>query len=190
MMARILIAVGALGLLAACGDESAEPDLDPAPEPTTSPVSILRPDVEQPPKLEVLSPLEARIGFPDGGTELSEEALAQLATVRESPQVAEGGPIILRAHSDAGGSDAVNIRASQARAEAVRDWLVEMGVDEGRITVIAFGEQNPVEPNALPDGTPNEPGRAANRRVDVTVDLAEPKAVPEADSDKGAEPGS
>ena len=69
--------------------------------------------------------------------------------------MAEGGEIILRGHSDSGGSDDGNLRASQARAEAVRDWLVDNGIDSERITVIAFGEQNPAAPNALPDGSPN-----------------------------------
>ena len=63
------------------------------------------------------------------------------------------------------------MRASMARAEAVRDWLVENGADAERITTIAFGEQNPIEPNALPDGSPNEEGRAANRRVELTIDV-------------------
>ena len=159
-------------LVASCNNDTAEPGSEASPKPSGTPVSILRPDVEQPPQKADLAPLTARIGFPEGGAELSEGALAELATVRESPQVAEGGPIVLRGHSDAGGNDAANIRASQARAEAVRDWLVEMGVGEDRITIIAFGEQNPVEPNALPDGSPNEAGRAANRRVDVEVGVA------------------
>ncbi|WFL78779.1 OmpA family protein [Altererythrobacter arenosus] len=158
-------------LVASCNNDTAEPGSEASPKPSGTPVSILRPDVEQPPQKADLAPLTARIGFPEGGAELSEGALAELATVRESPQVAEGGPIVLRGHSDAGGNDEANIRASQARAEAVRDWLVEMGVGEDRITIISFGEQNPVEPNALPDGSPNEAGRAANRRVDITVSL-------------------
>ena len=72
-------------------------------------------------------------------------------------------------HSDSGGSDEVNIRASLERAEAVRDWMVANGVAEERITLVAFGEQNPAAPNALPDGSPNEEGRAANRRVEIVV---------------------
>ncbi|ALE17941.1 Outer membrane protein assembly factor YaeT precursor [Altererythrobacter epoxidivorans] len=165
-----MIATGTLAL-AACSNDAPAPEPTPTPTGGETPVSILRPDVEQPPQIDEMMKLETRISFADGGSELSEEALAELATVRESPQLAEGGPIELRGHSDAGGSDDANMRASTARAEAVKEWLVEMGVAEDRITIIAFGEQNPVEPNALPDGSPNEKGRAANRRVDVTVRL-------------------
>jgi OOP family OmpA-OmpF porin len=170
-----IAAASALALMA-CGDRTPEekPVVDPAAEDASQPQSIIRPDVEQVVVAETLAPLVTRVSFAEGGSELSEQALADLATVRESPQVAEGGPIILRGHSDAGGSDSANIRASEARAQAVADWLIEMGVAEERITTIGFGEQNPVEPNALPDGSPNEQGRAANRRVDITVELPSP----------------
>jgi OOP family OmpA-OmpF porin len=106
--------------------------------------------------------------------------------------VAAGGPIILRGHSDAGGNDAVNMRVSVERAEAVRDWLIEMGVAEDRIEVIGFGEQNPIAPNALPDGSPNEEGRALNRRVDVSVLLptAEDEKSDEAPDDPPAQPAA
>ena len=70
---------------------------------------------------------------------------------------------------DAGGSDEINARASEARGLAVAEWMIERGVDPNRIDVIVFGEQNPIEPNALPDGSPNEEGRALNRRVEVLI---------------------
>ncbi len=182
---KIWALAGAALALAACGDRN-EQDSQPdarASEPAEGSQSIIRPDVDPVVAVQALSPLVTRVTFGEGGAELSEAALAELATVRESPQVAEGGPIILRGHSDAGGDGTVNKRASEARADAVAEWLIEMGVAEDRITIISFGEQNPVEPNALPDGSPNEAGRAANRRVDITVKL--PAAVSEEDAAEG-----
>lgn len=167
-----LIAALACLALAACKADRSEPDPDSTPgeTPSVAPTqSIFGPEAGIEPEPETLEPLNTVIGFGEGGADLSEEALAELATVRASPQVKAGGPIVLRGHSDAAGSDEVNLRASQQRAEAVRDWLVEQGVPEDRITIIAFGEQNPIEPNALPDGEPNEQGRAANRRVEIEV---------------------
>ncbi len=170
----IIAACAALGLLAACDSRPASEDT--SPEDTTAspkpeePVSILRPDVEKPdlppPPLE---PLNAVIGFPDGGTDLDAGAVAALETVLASEQLSSGAPIVLRAHSDSGGTDEANADASEARGLAVAGWLIEKGVAEERIDVIVFGEQNPVEPNALPDGSANEAGRAANRRVEVLI---------------------
>lgn len=153
--------------LAACEQEGRQ---EPVESSDGEARSIFRPEFQVEPieELTTPSPLETQILFPEG-TALTEEALAELATVIVSPQVTEGGAIVLRGHSDAGGSDEANMRASQERASAVRDWLRDNGVSEDRITIIAFGEQNPVQPNALPDGTPNEEGRAANRRVEIEV---------------------
>ncbi|MBD2843356.1 OmpA family protein [Erythrobacter rubeus] len=181
--------------LAGCnGDTSDTPDADRAEEDAAgqlatpspdAPVSIIRADIEQPEAREVqLEPLETTVGFPEGGSDLDAAALLALEELAGSAQIAEDSTIILRAHSDASGSDAANARASEARGEAVRDWLVENGVSADRITLIAFGEQNPVEPNALPDGEPNEAGRAANRRVDIEVSLDE------AQSDAGEPPAA
>lgn len=166
---RIFLISGlAMTALAGCNSRESEP----APQPTASsePRSIFAEgfDTETAIAEPTLAPLELTIGFPEGD-ELTETARADLATVLASDQVANGGEIVLRGHSDAGGSDEVNLTASRKRAEAVRDFLVDGGLEEERITIIAFGEQNPVAPNALPDGTPNEEGRAQNRRVEVTV---------------------
>lgn len=177
-----IMALAATALLTACntqapddagGDDTGGDDVTVGVTPTPradEPVSILRPDIEQPalppPPLE---PLNAIIGFPDGGDELDADAIAALEEVLASKQLASGAPVVLRGHSDAGGDGDPNMRASEARGLAVAAWLIENGVDEDRIEVIVFGEQNPAEPNALPDGSPNEAGRAANRRVEVLI---------------------
>lgn len=170
--------------LAACGSDA---ERAPAPEPSSTETgvqnSIIRDDLAdtEPLPPPPLAPLDGRIGFPEGGADLSESATADLDTLLQSPQMEAGGPIVLRAHSDASGPGEANQRASQARGEAVRDYLVEGGVAEDRITIIAFGEQNPIAPNANPDGTSNERGRAANRRVEVHIALpgASEDAAPE-----------
>ncbi|MCK0129867.1 OmpA family protein [Erythrobacter sp. F6033] len=176
-----ILALGLFAALGACSNQTndAPADGDPAASEATpsvdAPVSILRPDVEQPElPAELLEPLNVTIGFPSGGDEIDIAASAALEEVLASEQVADGGLITLRAHSDAAGSDAVNLRASQLRGDAVRDWLIEKGVAEDRVKVIAFGEQNPTEPNAKPDGSANDAGRAANRRVEVEVSVIEP----------------
>ncbi|WP_164549773.1 OmpA family protein [Altericroceibacterium xinjiangense] len=166
----------------------AEPSVVPSPLPTqTAAASIIRPDIIPEPIVEDLPPrpIERTIPFPDGGTELSETAVARLQEVRRSPQVAEGWPIVLRGHTDSAGADRANLAASKERAEAVADWLTEQGLAEERITTIAMGEQNPIAPNANPDGTPNEEGRARNRRV--TINVAPPES--ESSREEQADPG-
>ena len=66
-------------------------------------------------------------------------------------------------YTDAVGTDAVNLRLSQDRADAVADYLAERGVARPRMAARGFGKANPVASNADADG------RARNRRVEIHV---------------------
>ncbi|GIX47261.1 MAG: hypothetical protein KatS3mg131_1472 [Candidatus Tectimicrobiota bacterium] len=67
------------------------------------------------------------------------------------------------AHTDATGSDAYNLRLSQRRAEAVRDYLTSQGISPNRITLEWKGKAEPVAPNTTREG------RARNRRTEILV---------------------
>lgn len=171
--AKICAVLASALLLASCGTKE-EDAPDPAATADDGPRSIFREDPAEAGEgvlpAPTLPPLETTLSFADGTPELTEAVRAELATIVDSPQMEAGGAIVLRGHSDSDGSDEDNLEASRERAEAVREFFVENGIDEARITVIAFGEQNPLAPNALSDGSPNEEGRATNRRVEVTID--------------------
>jgi outer membrane protein OmpA-like peptidoglycan-associated protein len=66
-------------------------------------------------------------------------------------------------YTDSIGSDAHNEQLSKRRAEAVRQYLVEKGVDASRIAVRGLGKTNPVASNATAKG------RAENRRVEIVA---------------------
>ena len=187
LTAVLVVAVSSL-TLAGCDRNRPEPA--ETPEPIATPeekVSIFRPEAEVVTVEAPVAPLETTVTFAEGGSELSEAAKAQLAIILQSEQMELGGKVTLRGHSDSVGSDEANLRVSRKRAEAVRDYLVENGVAEDRIEVIALGEMRPVAPNANLDGTPNEEGRAANRRVDVTIAVPGSPG-PSADETPAAEP--
>ena len=71
--------------------------------------------------------------------------------------------IELRGHTDSTGTRAGNQRLSEARAQAVADYLVEHGVDSRRLTANGYGGTVPLESNTTPEG------RARNRRVEYRV---------------------
>ncbi|WP_336987538.1 OmpA family protein [Altererythrobacter aquiaggeris] len=187
-MTRTIVIAAILGLsLSACdrAPRETEPETDETgavldePEAQAT-ASIFSPEAEIKGIPEILEPLNTTVTFPAGGDVLDSAAIEALGKVMASEQIAKGKAVVLGGHSDAGGTDAANLRAAQARADAVRDWLIARGVADDRIRVISFGEQNPVQPNALPDGSPNEKGRALNRRVDITVAIDDnaPKVAP------------
>jgi OOP family OmpA-OmpF porin len=150
----------------------------------------MRPDIELPepePTEPALTPFRAIVAFPEGGTKLTGETKAVLDRIMKTEQMELGGPITLRSHTDSAGGDETNLDVSEERGLAVAEWLIERGVNPDRITVIPLGEQNPIQPNANPDGSPFARGRAANRRVEVEIgvepETAEPAAPPEAGED-------
>ncbi len=161
-------------------DEATE---EPATEPTQT-ASIIREDANIEVELPAMEPLSARISFDDGGSDLTETALAELAAVLESRQMGEGGPVVISGHTDSGGNDQANLRSSETRANAVKEWLVDNGVAEDRLTVVALGEQNPAKPNANADGTPNEENRAFNRRVMIDIAVSEEVAKQQAEAER------
>jgi OOP family OmpA-OmpF porin len=69
----------------------------------------------------------------------------------------------VRGYTDSTGSDPLNLRLSDKRANAVRNFLINNGIDASRLTVKGFGEENPVAPNNT------NAGREQNRRVEVKV---------------------
>jgi OOP family OmpA-OmpF porin len=54
-------------------------------------------------------------------------------------------------------------KITQTRAEAVRDYLIDKGVDKTRMTAVGYGAQVPIETNRT------EEGRAANTRIELII---------------------
>lgn len=71
--------------------------------------------------------------------------------------------IMIAGHTDWIGSDAYNMKLSQARAQSVVDYLASKGIPIGRMTARGFGESQPVETNET------DAGREHNRRVELHI---------------------
>lgn len=85
-------------------------------------------------------------------------ALDQIAeSLREWPEVR----VEIQGHTDNTGDDAMNMELSRQRAETVRQYLVNKGIDSNRLTSNGYGEEKPVADNKT------AAGRAKNRRVEL-----------------------
>jgi OOP family OmpA-OmpF porin len=69
----------------------------------------------------------------------------------------------LAGHTDNTGSDALNLKLSKDRAEAIKAYLVSKGANASRIEATGYGESQPIATNAT------AAGRQQNRRVEFTL---------------------
>jgi len=74
-----------------------------------------------------------------------------------------GAQVSLVGYTDSKGSDEYNLKLSERRAEAVKDYLVKHGVEASRIQTSGKGKADPVASNDT------EKGRFQNRRVEVLI---------------------
>ncbi len=66
-------------------------------------------------------------------------------------------------HTDSTGSSQYNQHLSEQRAQAVANYLAELGLSASRINVVGKGETMPISTNDTAEG------RAANRRVEIII---------------------
>jgi OmpA-OmpF porin, OOP family len=72
----------------------------------------------------------------------------------------KGGSLTLAGYASSEGTAAHNMRLSRDRANSVKTYLVNSGVDAKRLKIKAYGETHPIADNST------EEGRIANRRVE------------------------
>jgi outer membrane protein OmpA-like peptidoglycan-associated protein len=69
----------------------------------------------------------------------------------------------IQGHTDNQGTPAINKTLSEQRAQAVRDRLVSLGVNSGRLEARGYGSERPLVPNVTANN------RARNRRVALVI---------------------
>ena len=95
---------------------------------------------------------------------LSEDTKAKLTQLAEQLKTDNKNVYLeIQGYTDATGTDDINYRLGQARADSVRRFLNQQGVALNRMSSISYGSEQPVAPNNTREG------RAANRRVVVVV---------------------
>ncbi len=108
--------------------------------------------------------LTEQILFEAGTSKIEETSypiLLQVAGILK--EHAEVIKVQIEGHTDDRGGALVNQRLSQQRADAVVKFLIQAGVQGGRLSALGFGEAVPLADNSTPEG------RSRNRRVEFTI---------------------
>jgi outer membrane protein OmpA-like peptidoglycan-associated protein len=109
------------------------------------------------------------IFFESGKSTLKTESKVELGKLKALMDKFPKLIVQINGHTDASGSDELNLKLSQQRADVVVKYLVDQGVDPKRLRSKGYGETQPIAINYNPDGTPNRAGMALNRRFEFEI---------------------
>lgn len=168
---HVLTAIVLVSTLVACGSEPPPPPPPEPPADNNPPPPPVRNDPDPEPagptdaeRREALeNTLEEMVNFDYDRSELTAEAQsilrAKLPILRNSPTVR----IRISGHADERGSTEYNVDLGLRRAQSVRQFLMDSGIDEGRMEIISFGEERPMVRQS------NESAWAQNRRAEFAI---------------------
>ena len=100
------------------------------------------------------------VNFRTGSAELLDESYSILDKVFNSLEAFPNVRVEIVGHTDNVGSARANMILSLDRAQSVKDYLVNRGIDPNRLKVKGKGESAPVASNRTAKG------RAKNRRIE------------------------
>jgi outer membrane protein OmpA-like peptidoglycan-associated protein len=69
--------------------------------------------------------------------------------------------LVIEGHTDSTGTPEVNLYVSQQRADAVRKYLMDSGIEGDRLVAVGFGDTRPISSNST------RVGRSKNRRIEI-----------------------
>jgi outer membrane protein OmpA-like peptidoglycan-associated protein len=123
-----------------------------------------KPDTSRP--APVVSRKAWNIHFASGRATFVGDAQRDLDRMRRDLLIASGTTVEIHGHTDNVGDANANMKLSEDRAFAVKNWLMKVApvnFPSSRIQVMAHGQTNPVASNST------EGGRSQNRRVEVVL---------------------
>jgi outer membrane protein OmpA-like peptidoglycan-associated protein/tetratricopeptide (TPR) repeat protein len=109
------------------------------------------------------------IFFPSGKAQLAPESQAELNHLYDLMTKFKGLKVEISGHTDAQGSDAINMPLSLHRAESVIKYLEEKGIDSARFQAAGYGPTQPMARNKNADGSWNREGMRMNRRIEFKI---------------------
>ena len=101
--------------------------------------------------------------FAQGKSAIDSTSFDELNQIAGMMKEYENVVIQLEGHTDNLGAPDANLRLSQDRVEAVKNYLAGRGIDRARIKTKAFGGSQPLRTDPSPDA------RALNRRVEMRI---------------------
>ena len=103
------------------------------------------------------------IFFESGSSVLEPESLTEIKNILNLLESYPEITITIIGHTDNIGSDEDNLSLSIDRSNAIKQSLIELGIDENRVKIDGKGESDPIADNTTDEG------RALNRRTELLI---------------------
>lgn len=107
--------------------------------------------------------VSTKIYFAFDDASLSEQARNRLRKKAQWLRKNSEPTVIIEGHCDERGTDEYNLALGSRRAESVKDYLVNAGVNPARLITISYGEEQPAVEGQNPEAW------AKNRRVEFRI---------------------
>ncbi len=101
--------------------------------------------------------------FDSGKATFKQESYVVLQSIVAILKEYPNSKFVIEGHTDSDGTDLNNQRLSDSRANAVKVYLTENGIDQFRLSSIGYGESRPLVPNT------SKRNKAMNRRVEINL---------------------
>jgi outer membrane protein OmpA-like peptidoglycan-associated protein len=125
-------------------------------------------------EMEISVALSADILFDFDKADIKPTAETELTKLGLIIREKRRGYVTIIGHTDTKGSGSYNMKLSDRRATAVKNWLVKYAqINAEVITTEGLGETQPIAPNVKADGSDDIDGRTKNRRVDIIIQTKE-----------------
>ncbi|MDG1943204.1 MAG: OmpA family protein [Halioglobus sp.] len=124
--------------------------------------------------MEISVALASDVLFDFDKADIKPAALTELQKLGLIIREKRTGDVTITGHTDSKGSDSYNMKLSDRRAAAVKNWLVTYAqINADVINTRGLGESDPIAPNSKADGSDDTDGRTKNRRVDIVIQTNE-----------------
>ena len=144
-MRSLPVPVALAFMVAACA-HSQPPPAPPAPQPQVvaqPPPAPPAPAPVAPPAPRTVEVVAASIYFDFDSSELSPDARSTLQTFYDQARQRPDQNVRIEGNCDERGTREYNLALGQRRAEAAKDYLVNLGLDASRVTAISNGKELP-----------------------------------------------
>ena len=137
--------------------------ITPEPEPVKEP-EVAAPQVKPAEgEMKELLLVLYRVHFPFDSSTLTESARNALVDASEKLKAMPDVILAVEGNTDLRGTNEYNMSLGERRAQTVFNYLVNLGVDQSRMEIMSYGEENPIAAGA------GERVHAQNRRVDFRL---------------------